>query len=168
MTMSCGLTLQICLIIGLSFRCRHWRFGFVNGQISLAWSIALCTQKLHTWPLVLKQRWWEERTGSNSFNFFQAVFTHVMVVNLQPQATESTSPREQKEATTSSLSGPVWTALCGLPSRGSSLAPCTSVIRVLCQALEPTAFLVHPVLAAIAEVAVAAHSSVTDGTGKLA
>ena len=38
-TVSCGLTLQICLIIALSFRCRRWRFGFVNGQVSLAWSI---------------------------------------------------------------------------------------------------------------------------------
>ena len=26
-TMSCGLTLQICLIIAQSFRCRCWRFG---------------------------------------------------------------------------------------------------------------------------------------------
>ena len=26
--------LQICLIIVLSFRCRCWRFGFVNGQVS--------------------------------------------------------------------------------------------------------------------------------------
>ena len=47
-TMSGGLTLQICLIIALSFRCRHWRFGFINGQVSLACSIALCTQDLHT------------------------------------------------------------------------------------------------------------------------
>ena len=31
-TIPCGLTLQICLIIALSFRCRHWRFGFVNGK----------------------------------------------------------------------------------------------------------------------------------------
>ena len=30
-TMSCGQTLQICLIIALSFRCRGWRFVFVNG-----------------------------------------------------------------------------------------------------------------------------------------
>ena len=30
-TMSCGLTLQICLIIALSFRCRFWSLGFVNG-----------------------------------------------------------------------------------------------------------------------------------------
>ena len=56
-TMSCGLTLQNCLIIALSFRCRRWRFGFVNGQVSLAWSIALRTQKLYTWPRVLKERW---------------------------------------------------------------------------------------------------------------
>ena len=31
-TVSCGLKLQICLIIALSFRCRCWRFGFVSGQ----------------------------------------------------------------------------------------------------------------------------------------
>ena len=47
-TMTCGLTLQICLIIALSIRCRHWRFGFVNGQVLLAWSIALYTQHLYT------------------------------------------------------------------------------------------------------------------------
>ena len=51
-TMSCGLTVQICLITALSFRCRCWRFGFVNGQVSLAWSIALRTQELYTWPRV--------------------------------------------------------------------------------------------------------------------
>ena len=47
-TMSCGLTLQICLFIAPSIRCRHWRFGFVNGQVLLAWSIALYTQHLYT------------------------------------------------------------------------------------------------------------------------
>ena len=72
-TMSCDLTLQICLIIALSFRCRRWRFGFVNGLVSLAWSIALRTQKLYTRPRVLKDRWREERTGSRALNFFQAV-----------------------------------------------------------------------------------------------
>ena len=92
-TMSCGLTLQICLIIALSFRCRCWRFGFVNGQISLAWSIALRTQELYTWPCVLKERWHEERTGSRSLNFFQAVFTRVVVESSQPPAAESMSPR---------------------------------------------------------------------------
>ena len=45
---SCGLTLQICLIIALSFRCRRWRQGFVTGQVSLAWSIALRTRAVHT------------------------------------------------------------------------------------------------------------------------
>ena len=46
-TMSCGMTLQICLIIALSFHCRRWRFGFINGQVSLAWSIVLCKQAVH-------------------------------------------------------------------------------------------------------------------------
>ena len=59
-TMSCGLTLQICLIIALSFCCRRWWFGFVNGQVSLAWSIALRTQELYTRPRLLKERWCEE------------------------------------------------------------------------------------------------------------
>ena len=76
-TMSCGLTLQICLIIVPSVRCRHWRFGFVNGQVLLAWSIALYTQHLYTWPHVLKERCREERTGSNTLNFFQA-FSNVL------------------------------------------------------------------------------------------
>ena len=75
-TMSCGLTLQICLIIALAFRCRRWRFGFVNGQVPLAWSIALRIQELYTRPRVLKERWREERTGSRSLNFFQ--FSHVL------------------------------------------------------------------------------------------
>ena len=88
-TMSCGLTLRICLIIALSFRCRRWRFGFVNGQVSLAWSIALCTQELNTRPCVLKKRWREDRTGSRSLNFFQAVFTRVVVESSQPPAAQS-------------------------------------------------------------------------------
>ena len=49
----------------------------------------------------------------------------------------------------------------------SSLAQCTPVIRVLCQALELTAFLVHAVLAAVAKDAVAAHFIATDGIWKL-
>ena len=120
-TLSCGLTLQICLIIALSFRCRYWRFGFVSGQVSLAWSIALRTQELYTRPHVLKERWREERTGSSSLNFFQAVFTRVVVKSSQSPAAESMSPRLQKEATISSLSGPTWTSFCGLPSKGRTV-----------------------------------------------
>ena len=86
-TMSCGL------IIALSFRCRCWRFGFVSGQVSLVWSIALLTQELYTQPRVLKERWCEERTGSRSLNFFQAVFTCVVVESSQPPAAESMSPK---------------------------------------------------------------------------
>ena len=62
-TMSCGLTFQICLIIALSFHCRLWRFGFVNGQVSLSRSIALGTQELYMRPRVLKKGWQEEGTG---------------------------------------------------------------------------------------------------------
>ena len=86
--MSCGLTLQICLIIALSFCCRHWRFGFVNGQVSLAWCIAHRTQELYTRPHLLKERWWEERTGSSSLNFFQVVFARDVVESSQLLAAE--------------------------------------------------------------------------------
>ena len=58
----------------------------------------------------------------------------------------------------------MWSAVQGACS---SLALCTSVIRVLCQALDPTAFHVHPVFAAIAEDSVPAHSSATDSTWNL-
>ena len=60
---------------------------------SRLWSIALRTQELYTRPRVLKERWCEERTGSRSLNFFQAVFTHVVVESSQPPAAESMSPR---------------------------------------------------------------------------
>ena len=92
-TMYCGLILQVCLIIALSFRCRRWRFGFVNGKVSLTWSIALRRQELYTQPRVLKERWREERTSSRSLNFFQAVFTRVVVESSQPPAAESMHPR---------------------------------------------------------------------------
>ena len=52
-TMSC-LTLQICLISALSFRRRRWRFVTVNGQVSLAWSMALCT-RVYTWPCLFER-----------------------------------------------------------------------------------------------------------------
>ena len=115
-TMSCDLTLQICLIIALSFCCRRWRFGFVNGQVSLAWSIALRTQELYTRPHVLKERWHEEKTDSRSLNFFQAVLqvswlkvhSHLLL-------------RACLLGTTSSLSGPTRTSFCGLPSKGRAV-----------------------------------------------
>ena len=90
---SCGLALQICLIIALSFRCRCWRLGFVNGQVSLAWSIVLCTQERYTQPRVLKERWREGRTGISSLNFFQTVYTSVVVENSQPPAAKNMFPR---------------------------------------------------------------------------
>ena len=73
-TISCSLTLQICLLIALSFRCRRW--SFVNGLVSLAWS----TQELYTRTSFFKERWQEEITGSSSLNFFQTV-SHVLKVH---------------------------------------------------------------------------------------
>ena len=153
MTRSCSLTLQINLIIALSCRCRCWRFGFVKSQVSLAWSIALLTQELYTRPRVLKERWREERTGSNSLNFFQAVFTRVHSHQLLRACLLGSKMK---------LPPPACQVRLGLPSvvchpRGMQF-PGTMYIcnQGLCRALEPTAFHVHPVLAAIAEDAVAA------------
>ena len=50
---SSGLILQICLIMALSLRFKRCRFVLVSGQVSLAWSMALGTQELYTWPRVL-------------------------------------------------------------------------------------------------------------------
>ena len=112
----------------------------------------LCTQELYMWPHVLKERWQEERTGSSSLNFFQAVFTRVIVESHQLlRACLLGSKRKLPPP----ASGPTWTSLelwSAIQGACSSLALCTYVIRVLCQVLEPTAFLVHPVLAAIAEM----------------
>ena len=79
-TLSCGL------IIALSFLCRRWRFGFVNGQVSLAWRFGLHTQELYMQPCVLK-----ERTSSSSLNYFQAVFICVVVESSQPLCWEHVS-----------------------------------------------------------------------------
>ena len=92
LAVSCGLTLHICLIIALSFRCRRWRLDFVIGQVSLAWSIALRTQELFT-RHVSSEKGGGKRTGISSLNFFQAVFTRVVVESSQPPAAESMSPR---------------------------------------------------------------------------
>ena len=47
------LMLQICLSMALSLGCKRCRFILVSGQVSLAWSMALRTQELYTWPRVL-------------------------------------------------------------------------------------------------------------------
>ena len=53
----------------------------------------LAEHELYTRPHVLKERWREKRIGSSSLNFFQAVFTHVVVESSQPPAAESISLR---------------------------------------------------------------------------
>ena len=52
---------------------------------------ALHTQAVHTATCL--ERWREERTGFSSLNFFQAVFTRVVVESSQAPAAESMSPR---------------------------------------------------------------------------
>ena len=166
---SCGLTSQIYLIIALSFPCRPWRQGFVTGQVSQAWSIALRTHVLYTQPCVLKERWREERTGFSSLTSSRR-FSHVLWLKARNQRLLRACLLGSKRK----LPPPVCQARLGLLSvvwhlrGGCSLAPCTPVVRVLCQVLEPTALLMHPVLTAFAEDAVAAHSSATDSTWELA
>ena len=58
------------------------------------------------------------------------------------------------------MSGPTWTSLCGLLSEGRAVP--------WHPALEPNAFLMLPMLAAVAEDAVAVYSSATDSTWELA
>ena len=84
-TMSCGLTLQIRLIITLSFRCRCWRPGPINGQVLPAWSTALRTQELHTRPRVLKDRWRElvadpwTSSGQFSHALWPRIHSHLLL-----------------------------------------------------------------------------------------
>ena len=84
-TMSCGLTMQICLSLPCHFA------AFLEDRLC-QWPSLTGTQGLYTQSCVLKERWWEERTGSSSLNFLQAVFTHVVVESSQPPAAESMSP----------------------------------------------------------------------------
>ena len=65
----------------------------VNGQVSQGHGALPSAHKLYTRPCILKERWREKRTGSSSLNFFQAVFTHVVVESSQPLAAESMSLR---------------------------------------------------------------------------
>ena len=82
-----------CLIIAPSIRCRHWRFGFVPMAESYWHGALRSTHNTCTHGHVLKERWWKERTCSNSLNFFHAVFKRVVVESSQPSAAESMSPR---------------------------------------------------------------------------
>ena len=91
-TMTCGLTLQICLIIALSFRCRRWRFGFVNGQVSLDGALR-SAHELYKRPCILEERWREKKTWSSLLSLFRAVYTHVVAESSQQPAAESVSLR---------------------------------------------------------------------------
>ena len=82
LAVSCGLTLQISLIIALSFQCRRWRLGFVNGQVSLAWNITLCTQELCTQPrlerkVAGRENWYQLLEWTSSRRFSQVLWSTV-------------------------------------------------------------------------------------------
>ena len=169
---SCGLTLQICLIIALSFRCRRWRLRFVNDQVSLAWSTALCTQESNRQQPILKGRWREQRICISSLNFFQAVFTHKHVLWLKVhnhRLLRACLPGSKRK-----LPPPACQARLELPSvvcclRGVKFPGTVyTCYQGPLRTLEPTAFLMHPVLTAFAEDAVAAHSRATSSTWELA
>ena len=89
---SYGLTLQICLIIALSSLqtleagvC-YWP-SFTGME-----HCAPHTRAVHM-ATCLERKIVEERTGFSSLNFFQAIFTCVVVESSQPPAAESMSPR---------------------------------------------------------------------------
>ena len=50
---------------------------------------------------------------------------------------------------------------------GSYYAPCASIIRIMCQTLEPSAFIMRSVFAAIVVYAVVAYYCVTDNSWEL-
>ena len=168
--MSCGLTLQIYLIIALSFRCTD------AGRLALSmakshWHGALrsvhksCSQGRVFWTRsgvkreLVADSWTSSRRFSNVL--WLEVHSHLLLRACLLVAKGS----YYRQLVRSDLDFLLWSAIQGACT---SLAPCTSVVRVLCHSLEPTASLVHPVLAAIAEDAVAAHSSATGGAWKLA
>ena len=68
-----------CLV--LSMAKSHWHGALRSPHKS-------CTHGHVSW-----KRGGEKRTGSSSLNFFQAVFTRLVVESSQPPAAESTSPR---------------------------------------------------------------------------
>ena len=86
--------------------CKCWMIALANGQNSLAWRMGLHVQELYTWPQDLQDGWRNVRICSSSLNVFLAVLTWILTASSQPLSMESTSPRQQMEATISSLLGP--------------------------------------------------------------
>ena len=127
--------------------------------------MSLNPNTINTHGYVLKERWHEVVAAPwTSSRWLSHVLWLKVHGHLLLRACLLGSKRKLPPLVRSDLDFPLWSAFQGACS---SLALCTSVVRVLCQVLEPTAFLMHPVLAAVAEDAVAAHSSATDGAWKL-
>ena len=140
--------------------------------VLLAWSIALYTQHLYTWPRVLKERGVEERTGSNSLNFFQVIFTCCGLKFTAVLWFKVHSRRLLRACLLGSkrkLPLPACQVQLGLPyvvccPRGVQFPGTVYICNQCPLSLDPTAFLVHPVLAATAEDSIPPHSSATDST----
>ena len=93
MAVSCGLTLQICLIIALSFSLQTLEAGlcywpsFTGMEHCAPHTCAVYTATCLERKVAGRENWFQ------LLNFFQAVFTRVVVESSQPPAAESMSPR---------------------------------------------------------------------------
>ena len=157
------------LIIALSFHCTRWRFALPMAKSH--WNGALRSANMHkscTHGHVSWKRWREEKLVAAPWTSSRQ-FSHMLWLKVHSRqllrACLLGSKRKLPPSACQVWQTPLQSAVQGACS---SLAPCTSVIRVVCQALQPTAFIVHQVRAAVAEDAVAAYTSATDGTWKLA
>ena len=153
MATSSGLILQICLIMALSLCCKGYRYYSISGQVSLAWSMALCKQELYTWPRVLYERWRDARPELLPGCFHTSSDSYFTASTSRKHVTLVAEGSYHLQLIRSDLDFTLWSAL----NRACiSHAPCTPIIRILCQMLWPAAFLMHPKFVAIAVDAVVA------------
>ena len=98
------------------------------------------------------KRWRDVRTGSSSLNFFQTTFAQVVTASSQSgKHATKVAEGSYHQLIRSNLN---YTLRSAINRAGISNAPCTPIIRIWCQLLKPTAFLMHPEFAAIAVCAV--------------
>ena len=79
------------------------------------------------------------RTGMSFMDFFQAVFTRLVIEYVSYEAEGSFNVCLIK-----------FTLRSAFKRMSRSLALCTPIIRIRCPSLEPAAFLMHPIFAVIA------------------
>ena len=163
-TMSCGLTLQIFLIIVLSIRCRHWSLAKLSMATSywhgaLLSSLNTCTHGHMSWKRGDRKRELVVAPELLAGGFHTCCDWKFTAISCWEHVSKVARGSYHLQLDRLDLDFPLWSAVQGACS---SLALWTSVIRFLCQAIESSAFLVHPVLAAVSEYADATHSSATE------